>query len=900
MAWKSLWAKSSPFHPLWRHLVDVGAVADRLWNVVFTRGEQARIASLLSTDRGEAGSLVCWLAAMHDVGKAIPGFQGHRSHEFWKLLEKEGLSCPDDAHRVPHGEASAAILQVRLIENGWDGLLALAAARCSGGHHGIPPRLSDPLSKAFLNVSDRSEWRKARHDLMSAVQAALEIAPPAPPKPSRADTSLAFLDIAGLISFADWIGSSELHFSTPAQSAKVPTDPFEYAAWSRRQAGQALENFGWRRLSPPLAACEYRSLFPKVFGDDSVQPRPLQERVAHILNQNPSTRLLLIEAPMGEGKTEAALYAARFWLERRQQKGVYVALPTQATSNAMYHRFREWIEALGYEVPYDLHILHSGLVKDKRYQEAIQATRKMELYDEVGKKPLPATAHEWFLQAKRGLLAPFGIGTIDQALLGVLRCKHHFVRLHGLAGKTIIFDEVHAYDVYTGSLLNRLIEYLGKLGSTVVLLSATLPSTRRKQLVASFTGFDETTGSTGYPRISHAPGSDSSGTEVSVQIGKPAMTVELDWLPDELEEAVKTFVGRLGDEGCAACIFNTVADCQRAYRIAKTLLPEDDVSILHSRFTAGERDKRERDLLNRFGKEGKPRPKRGLVLATQVIEQSLDLDFDLMASDLAPIDLLFQRVGRVHRHAGRQRGRHEKPVLMVRRPAAIDDGVPNFRGHSRIYDPKILFHTLTEIAGRKTLAIPDDMDELIGLVYDQERIDSVPESWREVYGAAVNTSRGDFKRRQAFASGKSISKPFDEEAMAEFWENTGAAASTSDYDDPSLHKDSRPLTRLGEDSLCVLCLFDIAGKLYLDEKGSKPADDRTPLHDFILNTAQISAVHVRAGGLEEIEITCKPLPAWKEKGILRYLPVLRFGSDRVCQLSQVAIVWDEEVGICYR
>ena len=244
------------------------------------------------------------------------------------------------------------------------------------------------------------------------------------------------------------------------------------------------------------------------------------------------------------------------------------------------------------------------------------------------------------------------------------------MRLFGLAGKTVIIDEVHAYDAYMMKLMERLLEWLAALGCGVVLLSATLPNKKRHDLVKAFAAGlrrnEPKREDKLYPRLTWVSRT-YSGVEHFPASTQFSRTILYEWVNGALPTAtsqVFTLGVRLqkalADGGCAAVICNTVSRAQEVFRALKPFFSGQDVddgqhelNLFHARFLYDDREQREGQALRRFGKPNDPkvkRPRRAVLVATQVIEQSLDLDFDLMVTEMAPVDLILQRAGRLHRH----------------------------------------------------------------------------------------------------------------------------------------------------------------------------------------------------------------------------------------------------------
>src|SRR5690606_34797725 len=339
------------------------------------------------------------------------------------------------------------------------------------GHHGFfPARFSDAngLRIGEAGAEARQVWESLRLEHVRAL-AHLTGARPGAIRATSLSNAMAMV-LAGFVSVADWIGSID----TPGFFRYKPEGAADLAAYqeeARCIAKKALETLGWLHEPRPAEVRSFRDLFPW-------KPRGLQEVVEqHVVPDTPS--LVIVEAPMGEGKTEAALLLADAWAARGW-RGAYIALPTQATANQLHRRTTEFLARVFPGSKINLQLVHGGLVFD---DHGIEPGR---VEDPDDPERGAVAAAEWFLSRKRSLLGFWGVGPVEQALIAGLRVKHVFVRLFGLAGKPAIVDEVHAYDTYMTGLLERLLEWLAALGSPVVLLSATLPTARRRHLMEAY------------------------------------------------------------------------------------------------------------------------------------------------------------------------------------------------------------------------------------------------------------------------------------------------------------------------------------------------------------------------------------------------------------------------------
>jgi CRISPR-associated endonuclease/helicase Cas3 len=616
--------------------------------------------------------------------------------------------------------------------------------------------------------------------------------------------------------------------------------------------------------------------------------------------------LAILEAPMGEGKTEAAFYFADYW-NATGFRGSYIAMPTQATSNQLFERFRRFLQARYDDAErINLQLLHghAALSTDLKLlmtdQWIPQPTGVDSGDDEAGEASVGAA--EWFTYRKRGLLAPFGVGTIDQALLSVLQVKHGFVRLFGLAGKTIIIDEVHAYDTYMSTLLERLLEWLAALGSPVVLLSATLPSARRKGLVSAYTrGLGHSVPAQPgplekYPRITLV---DSSGVRESHVEASPETrrALGIRWLAGGVGGLPEMLLAALDGGGCAAVVCNTVARAQEIYVALRDEIsgcPEaqrPQLDLFHARFLFKDRQEREERCLRRFGKPNQPdgttadRPRRAILVATQVIEQSLDLDFDLMVSELAPVDLLLQRAGRLHRHQRSDRRGPQTPTLHILRPE-LEEGLPKLEGGATfVYDEHILLRSWHTLKDRESANIPDDVEELIETVYRESGkapagdTEALTDRWVFTF-EAMEENR---KSRQALASQPLIpSSSSDEEEFLEL-PNAGLLE-----DRPDAARERRARTRY-EDLPSVRVIWLDAEEV-VDAEVGKGAKER--VRGLLMNSVELRGNWAPSLYRDEL----LP-PSWRVNAVLRHFRLLVITDNQYLVPGGPMLICDPELGI---
>jgi CRISPR-associated endonuclease/helicase Cas3 len=486
--------------------------------------------------------------------------------------------------------------------------------------------------------------------------------------------------------------------------------------------------------------------------------------------------LMIVEAPMGVGKTEAALLAAEVLAHDSGANGCFVALPTQATTDAMFGRVRSWLDRIPGGAT--LTLAHGKAHLNDEYRGL---ARRGHIDESCG-----AVAHDWLRGRKKAGLAGFVVGTIDQVLLAGLKSRHVMLRHLALAGKVVIIDEVHAYDVYMSQYLHRVMEWLGAYRVPVILLSATLPDARRAELLAAYDSTAPRVQTPGYPAI--------TATNIEPQtlpLPDRTVSVAVDRLGDDLD-AVKSYLREhLADGGCAVVVRNTV---RRVQETADHLADEFEVTINHARFLACDRAEIDRELLRRFGPPttAQGRPRRHVVVASQVVEQSLDIDFDVMVTDLAPMDLLLQRMGRLHRH--------DRPDRAMRARCAVTGAdwsttpPTPVRGSTFVYDPHHLLRAAALLNGVEELSLPQDIARLVQDAYGDDRLG--PESWQPVMGLARDQAAERARKRGASARTYLLPRPSNDSLVG--W----LSASADEVDED--HHRSVAQVRDGADSLEVL------------------------------------------------------------------------------------------------
>lgn len=850
-------------------MLDVAACAEAILNRE-PEATRQRMAAILDMRWEDAQPWLSLVIACHDLGKACPGFQ----------CKWENLSDLD-AGRSPnmdinHAFVSQLALTEILQKHNWPENLAELVADAVGSHHGeraAPTTLNHLMGDR--RALGKEEWTEARCGL---VEKLIEVLNPTIPPTKQTLNGPDFMLLAGLTSFADWIGSNEDWF--PFGS---PEDCEDLKGWfqkRRASADQAMRAIGWEPRTP---LAKESKPFMDVFG---FAPRPLQQAVAEALTDLKKPAILLLEAPMGEGKTEAAFFAHLELQRSFGHRGLYIALPTKATGNAMFKRTLKFLRDQGRKRRLDLQLVHGGALLNDTFQNLHISN----IYDSaIGGE---VRAGEWFTNKKRALLSEYGVGTVDQALLPILPVRHNFVRLWGLSNRVVVFDEIHAYDAYTGTLLVHLLRWLMALGSSVVLLSATLPPSIRRKL-AEVVGSALPEPEKPYPRLSiFCPGEKSCQKHFQADPLR-RLTLRLQGLPPDFPAMHSALLKGLAHGGMALALVNTVQRAQDLYRLfpeGEPLMREDqrvgkklsdgtEVFLFHARFPADRRQKREDQALESFG-GGAHRTGRKILIATQVAEQSLDLDFDLIATDLAPIDLVLQRAGRLWRHARPSRS-VSNPILLI---AGLADDEPPLFGKplwwGAVYREDILLRTwiLLRDGQRQTLALPDEIDTLVQQVYEEQVV--VPDYLQERMNKAVLAEGKAMAHRQQ-ANQAIIGLPDDAS-----W-NDSARFVLYDEDKLGVHRTLMAQTRLGEESAVAIPIWEEDG---LDPQKTP---DSTQSKAWFLRGISLSrkavVKNLKASGVPE---------GWKASPLLRNcFPLVLNADGRWTEDATVRL--DDDLGLVY-
>jgi len=684
------------------HMINVGMVAESL----------VKNYPHLLTHFNINAQEVAVLTALHDIGKISQNFQSKCAP--W--LEQTGMKDICTAQgwqnfKIPHEKVSQFTVQNLLRQSGMSITSAIYWAVAPGSHHGYLHRPGERGLQEIAGMKN-DEWELERQRI--AEQLIEVLAGNLPTAEIRRESPYLWW-LAGLISVSDWIGSDEIYF---------PVDRGLELEESRSHAQGAVETIGF--FHPQTrSGLRFEQLF-------SFAPNDLQHAAMAAITE---PGIYVIEAPMGMGKTEAALACAYGLICEEKASGIYFALPTQATSNRIHRRLQDFVRNAWPDGTATRLIHANSWLMGNLAQPVPAPTANGEVADDA------RAGRDWFASAKRALIAPFGVGTVDQALLAVVAAKHFFVRRFGLAGKVVILDEIHSYDFYTGTLIRVLCETLKDLGCTVILLSATLTPERRAALL----GKSDVAETNDYPLIT---GRQSNGFFITPRSAQPPEEKKVHVAIVENKRTLHDAWKQACNGTCVLWICNSVNSAQQTYRHFAELCVNGsgpEIGLLHSRFTLYRRQELEEYWMEALGKDCDKkieRPKGCILVSTQIVEQSVDLDADLLITELAPTDMLLQRIGRLWRHSRGNRSAERAECRILKEAATLDelramnkkDIRKTLGAKAWVYAPYVLLRSLeiwSARAGRE-VTIPTEIRSLLEVTYaDRDEDAKGWQAWKE-------------------------------------------------------------------------------------------------------------------------------------------------------------------------
>lgn len=748
--WGKAEKEGQRYHLLPYHCLDVAAVGHTL--LLVDAMLRQRFSAVTGVDESVCCKWLITLLALHDVGKFSESFQNLRPD----LLEKL-QSITSKRQYPPRHDSLGNLFMKTVLENeelcflpgtsfdDWQDVV-LSMVRPFAGHHGFPPSMQAdnglPLRLAHYFTDNDAAAARQLAEAVTALMCGEERKWTHPsPEELEAKMKKASWLMAGFVVLCDWIGSNNSWFSF--HSEVRPLDDY-WRNHALPQAEKALREAGINAGIPLAELSGFSGLFPHI-----ASPTPLQAFVEACPVGN-SPQLFILEDVTGSGKTEAALLLAGRLLATGAGNGIFVALPTMATSNAMYNRLAEspdrnapplYVRLFEHNSNPSVVLAHGARHLSDTFMASV-AGRNTEA---SGEEAASAQCSSWLADnRKKALLADVGVGTLDQALLAVLPARFQSLRLFGLARHILIVDEVHAYDPYMNKLLQDLLAFHAALGGSAILLSATLPTHIRCDFISAFA---HGCGDRRRPQLqtkayplatAYCEVDGVRETAVDAMLQRTC-TVAVQLVPD-VDEVLKRIEETANQGKCVCWVRNTVHDALTAFDGLSNSVSADNLLLFHARFVMGDRLDIEEAVTNTFGRKSTAGGRRGKVLiATQVVEQSLDLDFDLLITDLAPMDLLIQRAGRLHRHPRDEEGnplikgadRRGPPCMIIHGPLPDNDAGSNwyksaFPKASFVYPSHgCLWLTARLLQAKKEIKMPNDARELIEAAFS-ERADDIP------------------------------------------------------------------------------------------------------------------------------------------------------------------------------
>lgn len=759
--WGKASKESNGYHLLPYHCLDVAAVAE-IW-LQLSPNLLQRFINMTGLDETKCRAWILFFIALHDYGKMDLRFQ-RKAPQVWKVINDELCLIPDtlnglDIKEYFHGPAGLywfyqdskerfappEIQDFNFDDNeDWSAWYSWVASVV--GHHGIVPDDYKKESHEYTLTKVTQEvltvLKSARLQWLSVLEqiflfpAGLSLKENPPQLEIGKNKLTAATMLAGFCSVSDWLGSSD-SFTYDSQACDDSTRLHEWYKKRLKIAEDVLRTSGLISNIKP-----YQSI-SSLLGN--YKPRQLQCLVEQ-LPKNPG--LTLIEASTGSGKTETALAYAWKLMDAGFADSIVFALPTQATANAMLKRLEKAAQIL-FTNQTNVVLAHG---RAKFVQNFIDLKKACVPDTLQGSEEAWIQCGQWLSQSrKRVFLGQIGVCTVDQVLVSVLPVKHKFVRGFGVGRSVLIIDEVHAYDSYMYGLLDAVLEQQRLAGGSAILLSATLPLQQKQQLAKAW-GNQCLISSKVYPLVTHMGADGCKGFDLhELPEQQPdSYSINLDLLTTPQLLPDETLIQRLLDavkEGAQVCVICNLVDvAQELYQCLEDLIEQSDslqndqCLLFHSRYLFADRLQIENSVLNLFGPNPNPTNARNrghLLIATQVVEQSLDLDFDWLVTQLCPVDLLFQRIGRLHRHAKNQTRRPEQfttPICTVLLPT--DE---SYELHELIYgNSRVLWRTeqclqLAEQQQNAKICFPDAYRKWIDKVYNEDNWPNEPEKVLKSY-----------------------------------------------------------------------------------------------------------------------------------------------------------------------
>lgn len=900
--------------PLWMHLRDTAGIMKKL----AARWVPESVCSAVGLDYEQFLAAAVFAAATHDLGKSTAFFQNFITKSCPEKLEElhdRGFAIRGvypKSKRISHAYAGQWILQSDTTGFQIHESLAMVV----GAHHGRPidggavDLLRFYPFHIYGTETDRNIkklWKEVWQDL---IDQAVELSGVKSVSELPALSANGQVLLSGLLIAADWIASNTAYF--PLISPDDYGDEGMYPG--RVQKGWEKVDFpeGWHSGIYSMD----EEMFQERFG---FTPNEVQKCMLEAANNTENPGIFILEAQMGSGKTEAALGAAEVFACRKQAGGIFFGLPTQAASNGLFERLYAWAQRVSEDTVNAIKLAHCAAEFQEEYRQLLLKGQAEGNEDRVEDDPEQdgLEVHSWFQGSKRALLSEFVIGTVDQFLMASLRRKHFMLRHLGLAGKVVVIDECHSYDAYMCVYLERSIEWMAAYGVPVILLSATLSKERREALAESYVKsyskyylgkrkpevtYEWLAGKedAGYPLLTWTEGETVRQKKIEQIV--PGKTVKITYT-DSISDMVRRLDERMAEGGCACVIANTVKCAQQIYDECRQRMRDMNIILYHAQYTMPDRIKKEKHLLKNMGKlSGNRERHRLIVIGTQVLEQSLDYDADIMVTQLCPMDLLLQRIGRLHRHEKRNGNKEnysrpaglQEPECMILR----DNGELYDSGTGKIYKDYLLMRTAQLLPD--VIKIPDDISFLVQKVYNQEddlemngeRYEKAAEEYRNLLQTKRKNAK-DYVLKKAVSRSGLKGMLDNEEKSSEKLAEASVRDGTGTIEVLLMKKDRdgkiRFVTEDGEEHFGLL-----ASEVPDNEEGRKIAMQRLRL-PYVFGLGSVKREIIK----ELEEKNRRELSAWQLSPWLKGELILLLDQDNQGELNHYKLSYSLEKGLEY-
>ena len=922
----SLWAKKNrnasgmcEWLPLSVHLNDTMEVCRLIWEHWLSDGVKEFMINSIKTngevsnfdDREKPARSLCkFLGAVHDIGKATPYFQLKRSFrrdeeldvQILENLKSAGFKELDKFYTATElKESHQSMGQFMLAKRG----VNMTVADIVGAHHGRPMSMTKgmDISKTnfFYQVNDANSdiyktWMDIHDELFNrALEAAGYESVDEIPLISQPAQVL----FSALLIMADWITSNEKYFPL------IDIGSFDISNTRVEDGYIKWRNDRTEIWSPDFVDVNkiYEERF-KLGGGAKFVPRDAQRKITEVIEKTNEPGIVIFEAPMGMGKTEAALVAVEQLAKKTGRTGMFFGLPTQATSNGIFSRVSAWLENLTDDVSKErsVRLIHGKAALNKEFSDL---PKSRNIHEEETNDKNTVSVNDWFSGRKLSMLDDFTVGTIDQFLLVALKQKHLMLRHLGFANKVVVIDEVHAYDDYMGVYLYQAIKWMGAYGVPVVVLSATLPIEKRNELVKNYLEGKDIFLEDGEAELPEEFYKNESYPLLTLTDGEKVIQFEdfekeagtnfdIYKLSKAESEDIAELIKSITNEGVVGVIVNTVRKAQEYARICSEIFGEENVFLLHSSFIATDRYKKEEELLKTIGKNG-DRPKFKIVIGTQVIEQSLDIDFDVLITELAPMDLILQRMGREHRHKNNKRPEHiATPKVYVLNSTEYDFD----KGSTYVYDEYLLFRTEYFLPQKKNL--PNDISHLVQLVYSEKEL-TLDNKLAEIYNEYRNKFVKNKKEKEFKAKRYRIDCPmapdFSEEDLIVKWiEHPKNVAELSEVKASAQVRDS-------DESIEVIALKKCEGGYeFFDEKGLLDINDNKTAMKMAQHTLRLPRQVFYEVGIDKViklleDYYNENLSDWDNQSWLKSNLGIIFDENGEFKIFDKILKYDQKYGL---